>query len=132
MLALQTPNLVNDIEGLIEHFDTSNYPGNLKKLCCWRALTNYFFPVFSADHPLYSKARANHLFLVKDEAQGEPITRFIGRFAVSFFPENVFTGSYFFQACDRSSMRLKSPARMGRASAKRSARALRRRRSRST
>ena len=30
MLALQTPNLVNDIEGLIEHFDTSNYPGNLK------------------------------------------------------------------------------------------------------
>ena len=37
MLALQTPNLVEDIEDLIEHFDTSNYPGNLKKkkLCCW-------------------------------------------------------------------------------------------------
>ena len=126
MLALQTPNLVNDIEGLIEHFDTSNYPGNLKKLCCWRALTNYFFPVFSADHPLYSKARANHLFLVKDEAQGEPITRFIGRFAVTFFPRMFFTNSFFFQAYDQSSMLLKSPARMGRASAKRSARALRR------
>ena len=51
---------------------------------------------FSADHPLYSKARANHLFLVKDEAQGEPITRFIGRFAVSFFPENVFYRFLFF------------------------------------
>ena len=37
MLALQTPNLVDDIKDLIEHFDTSNYPGNLKKkLCCWR------------------------------------------------------------------------------------------------
>lgn len=38
MMALQTPNLVEDIEDLIEHFDTSNYPGNLKKkkLCCWR------------------------------------------------------------------------------------------------
>ena len=31
MMALQTPNLVEDIEDLIEHFDTSNYPGNLKK-----------------------------------------------------------------------------------------------------
>ena len=44
-----------------------------------------FFLFFSVDHPLYSKDRANHLFLVKDEAQGEPITRFIGRFAVTFF-----------------------------------------------
>ena len=85
MLALQTPNLVDDIKDLIEHFDTSNYPGNLKKktvlLAHW-----LIFLFFSADHPLYSKDRANHLFLVKDEAQGEPITRFIGRFAVTFFP----------------------------------------------
>ena len=94
MLALQTPNLVEDIEDLIEHFDTSNYPGNLKKtvlLAHW-----LIFFVFSADHPLYSKDRANHLFLVKDEAQGEPITRFIGRFAVTFFSENLFTDSFFF------------------------------------
>ena len=54
------------------------------------------FFVFSADHPLYSRARANHLFLVKDEAQGEPITRFIGRFAVTFFPRMFFTNSFFF------------------------------------
>ena len=54
-----------------------------------------FFLFFSADHPLYSKDRANHLFLVKDEAQGEPITRFIGRFAVTFFSENLFIDSFF-------------------------------------
>ena len=81
MMALQTPNLVKDIEDLIEHFDTSNYPGNLIN-CAVCALANFFF--FSADHPLYSKDRANHLFLVKDEAQGEPITRFIGRFTKRF------------------------------------------------
>ena len=57
MLALKTPNLVKDIEDLKEHFDTSNYP---------------------TDHPLYSNERANHLFLVKDEAKGSAITRFIG------------------------------------------------------
>ena len=42
MLALQTPNLVKDIEDLIEHFDTSNYPGNLKKNCAAGALANFF------------------------------------------------------------------------------------------
>ena len=94
MMALQTPNLVEDIEDLIEHFDTSNYPGNLKKtvlLAHW-----LIFFVFSADHPLYSKDRANHLFLVKDEAQGEPITRFIGRFAVTFFPRIFLPIPFFF------------------------------------
>ena len=94
MLALQTPNLVEDIEDLIEHFDTSNYPGNLKKtvlLAHW-----LIFLFFSADHPLYSKDRANHLFLVKDEAQGEPITRFIGRFAVTFFFRESFYRFLFF------------------------------------
>ena len=96
MMALQTPNLVEDIEDLIEHFDTSNYPGNLKKKKCAAGALANFFLFFSADHPLYSKDRANHLFLVKDEAQGEPITRFIGRFAVTFFFENLFTDSFFF------------------------------------
>ena len=43
MMALQTPNLVEDIEDLIEHFDTSNYPGNLKKKnCAAGALANFF------------------------------------------------------------------------------------------
>ena len=42
MMALQTPNLVEDIEDLIEHFDTSNYPGNLKKNCAAGALANFF------------------------------------------------------------------------------------------
>ena len=43
MLALQTPNLVDDIKDLIEHFDTSNYPGNLKKKnCAAGALANFF------------------------------------------------------------------------------------------
>ena len=46
MLALQTPNLVDDIEDLIEHFDTSNYPGNLKKtvlLAHWLIFFLFFF-----------------------------------------------------------------------------------------
>lgn len=96
MLALQTPNLVEDIEDLIEHFDTSNYPGNLKKKTVLLAHWLIFFLFFSADHPLYSKDRANHLFLVKDEAQGEPITRFIGRFAVTFFPRIFLPIPFFF------------------------------------
>ena len=85
MLALQTPNLVKDIEDLIEHFDTSNYPSKSRVVQSAHSLTEFFF---SADHRLYSKARANHLFLVKDEAQGQPITTFIGRCAVTF--QNVF------------------------------------------
>ena len=47
MLALQTPNLVDDIKDLIEHFDTSNYPGNLKKktvlLAHWLIFLFFFF-----------------------------------------------------------------------------------------
>ena len=46
MMALQTPNLVEDIEDLIEHFDTSNYPGNLKKNCAAVALANFFLFFF--------------------------------------------------------------------------------------
>ena len=48
MLALQTPNLVDDIKDLIEHFDTSNYPGNFKKkktvlLAHWLIFLFFFF-----------------------------------------------------------------------------------------
>ena len=43
MLALQTPNLVKDIEDLIEHFDTSNYPSKSRVVQSAHSLTEFFF-----------------------------------------------------------------------------------------
>ena len=43
MLALQTPNLVKDIEDLIEHFDTSNYPSKSRVVQSAHLLPKFFF-----------------------------------------------------------------------------------------
>ena len=55
MMALQTPNLVEDIEDLIEHFDTSNYPGNLKKKTVLLAHWLIFFLFFQRIIPCTAK-----------------------------------------------------------------------------
>ena len=53
MMALQTPNLVKDIEDLKEHFDTSNYPGKTRAEQSAHLLT--FSPFFQRIIPCTAK-----------------------------------------------------------------------------